>query len=257
MPSIGVHVECHDPKGLRQRHYQFHDRHLPSQKYVSLFKELQSRLEQDVSADTGVKIHVQSNPGPGPEFPSSCSSPGKLKFTEDGWFLQPARHHHQQEGLAHPRVRYPRLGAFEVVVVDPVDLGPLTKHFKAFSKIGTGKWPQVDALCNRLKQVLDAARSGDAQEVGRIVGRMQQISEGGGGAASADSTRCAAPAPAPPWKPPLLSSRHSGRAALARRSARRPLARTPPAPPRPPAGAAFAGFPAPARPTTAGAARPS
>ncbi|CAK0838627.1 unnamed protein product, partial [Prorocentrum cordatum] len=228
MPSIGVHVECHDPKGLRQRHYQFHDRHLPSQKYVSLFKELQSRLEQDVSADTGVKIHVQSNPGPGPEFPSSCSSPGKLKFTEDGWFLQPARHHHQQEGLAHPRVRYPRLGAFEVVVVDPVDLGPLTKHFKAFSKIGTGKWPQVDALCNRLKQVLDAARSGDAQEVGRIVGRMQQISEGGGGAASADSTRCAAPAPAPPWKPPLLSSRHSGRAALARRSARRPLARTRP-----------------------------
>lgn len=123
----------------------FHTRY-KVEKYGSTAQQLAGLLHQQLT-DEGIPYVVSINPGPGNGY-------NPIEGVQS-WYAHPKDY--------TVRCRYPRLGAFEVVVKNL--LAPLPQQIEVFSKIRSSLWPNPERLAGRIVELISRAnKKEDCQE---------------------------------------------------------------------------------------------
>lgn len=132
---VTVEVEHHDEDDV------FHTRY-KVQKYIEYGNKLQNAIGKAMQREN-ILHDVRFNPGPPPGYESYQNV--------NKWFVH-ARH-------PEKRVRYPRLGAFEITLRCPPNFAAgLTEKFQVWSKLTTKRWPDVDRLAGDIARLIGSAR---------------------------------------------------------------------------------------------------
>lgn len=124
-------------------------------------KEVERKLQRHMQ-EKDIPWELKTNPGP----PKGCSPFWNCK----GWFTT-------TEG---EKVRYPRLGSFEVFVVVQPGFAPKTSGLpdvlQVWSKLQSRKWPDPERLASSVAELLSAAVDGQevGEEIREIKGRVSQ-----------------------------------------------------------------------------------
>lgn len=141
MAIIVVDIECHDEEN------GFHTTYAV-EKYRDCANRFEATLRRTLS-DRAILHNINVNPGPGI---------GYRKFYHNirGWYRMKDR--------PDVKVRYPRLGSFEVAVKVPSDFAPnahIPESFLLWSKLKSRRWPNPESLAENLTSLLASGRFGD------------------------------------------------------------------------------------------------
>lgn len=147
---VTVEIEFHDPEGLNRLTHPY-----AALKYPSYVRSLEQALDSELG-DVGIRYETRKNPDP----------KGMLEWNgqKHWWYARKD---------PDKKYRYPRPGAFEVVMKSP-GFAPgmgLPEQLLVWSKINTHRWPDVDKLAKAMAQVLSMAQSG--QDVSEKVAKIR------------------------------------------------------------------------------------
>ncbi|CAL1136671.1 unnamed protein product [Cladocopium goreaui] len=132
------------------------------ERYMEYAKEVERQLQRHMQ-EKDIPWELKTNPGP----PKGCSPFWNCK----GWFTT----------TKGEKVRYPRLGSFEVFVVVQPGFAPkisgLPDVLQVWSKLQSRKWPGPERLASSVAELLSAAVNG--QEVGEEIREIKErVSQG-------------------------------------------------------------------------------
>ncbi|CAK9027795.1 Hypothetical protein SCF082_LOCUS18084 [Durusdinium trenchii] len=102
----------------------------------------------------------------------------KLQYPADELGRQKRQEQHEYWQNQGEKVRYPRLGSFEIIVVVPKKFAPpssgLPEIIPVWSKLQTRKWPHPVRLASSLAELLSAAQDGQqvSEELKDLKGRL-------------------------------------------------------------------------------------
>jgi len=147
---VTLEIECHDEDNAFHTTYKV-------QKYIEYRAKLSTAFKRKLN-DEGINhIQVVCNQGP----PKGYEPIESVK----NWYV-----HRRKDATAPPkRVRYPRLGSFEVTLKCPSDFAPRESNcpnrLQVWSKLSTKRWPDVDRLAAELARLLsDASQNEDVSD---------------------------------------------------------------------------------------------
>lgn len=156
--SVAIEIEYHSEEGLFHINYDL-------KRYVETARRLEESLRSQLEA-SGVPHKVLVNPGPGEGW-ESFTFGAKRKGSIQGWY---ARADNQLK-----RMRYPRLGAFEVSLCFPrgfPGIPPkLGKRLSVWSKLELHRWPDPEDLATRVAKLLAACKA-QQDDVGSLLRRL-------------------------------------------------------------------------------------
>jgi len=149
---IRIEIEHHDENS-------FHTTY-KVERYTEYAQEVERKLRRHLE-EKDITLTLATNPGP----PKGCAPFWNCK----GWYTT----------TKGEKVRYPRLGSFEVFVVVQKDFAPnnkLPEIMQVWSKLQSRKWPDPERLAASVADLLSAAQDGQEvqHELQELRGRVSQ-----------------------------------------------------------------------------------
>jgi len=144
-----IQIECHDEDN------GFHTT-FKVDKYPDYAKRLEMSIRRRFT-DEGIPHEVVTNPGPGKGL--------EQFYNMKNWFTHPRK--------PGDKIRYPRLGAFEVTLKSPgafARFARMPDRLEVWSKIVSRRWPDIDRLTNNMVRLLSSGQNGE--DVSELIQRM-------------------------------------------------------------------------------------